>query len=177
MWRDYGGVSRESIDKARRLSYRFPMTRSFINLRRSHVPLGILVPALFFAALGGCESSTAPVITTWEGTLAPRPPHFMSGRVAAVTQFGRTIVSIQVEEGEPGVTYGWRLNAGTCQQEGEIQGGTASYPPLNPGETGTASGETTLAEVFRDGDTYAARVFLSTGGSEEMVACGELNRT
>ena len=137
------------------------------------------LPALvvLMVVLAACQSTTAPVITTWSGDLTPEPPHFVSGRVAAVTQFGRTQISLQMEEGEPGLDYRWRVNAGTCQQEGEIQGGPASYPPLTPSEPGTASGETTVAEIFRSGDAYAARIFLENGGSEEIVACGELSQT
>lgn len=147
------------------------------NFRILPPGIGVLLSMLAASLLSGCSSSTAPVITTWEGDLAPEFPSVLGGRVAAVTQFGRTQISIQIEEGEPGVTYGWKVNAGTCQTEGEIQGGTASYPPLAPGPSGTASGETTVAEVFRSGDSYAARVYRSTGNGEVVVACGALRQT
>jgi len=153
------------------------MTRYLLKHGRSQVPLRILflVGAPLF--LGSCSSATAPVLTTWEGALVPELPHVVTGRIAAVTQFGRTSASVQLEEGDPDLTYGWRINEGSCQAEGDLQGGPASYPPLNPSDFGTASGETTIAEVFREGDAYAVRVFLAAGGGEEIVACGELTRT
>jgi hypothetical protein len=89
-----------------------------------------------------------------------------------VTQFGRTEASIQIEEAEPEVTYGWRIDSGTCQEMGELQGGAATYSPMIPGPGGTATADAVLAEVFRAKDTYAARVFLEESG--EVVACGVL---
>jgi len=147
------------------------------NFRILSPGIGVFLSLVAATLLSGCSSSTAPVITTWEGDLAPEPPAVLGGRVAAVTQFGRTQISIRIEEGEPGVTYGWRVNAGTCEAEGEIQGGVASYPLLSPGETGTASGETTVAEIFRSGDSYAARVYRSTGTGELVEVCGPLHET
>jgi hypothetical protein len=173
----YGGVSRESIDNPEPWFYRFSMTEHLIKQKNSKVPLrGPFLLALSLL-LGGCQDATAPVITTWEGTLTPEPPQVLSGRVAAVSQFGRTIISIQVEDAEPDLVYGWRINAGSCQSEGSLQGGSASYPPLSPGESGTASGETTLPGLFRSGESYAAWVYLSEGASQEIVACGELEQT
>ena len=139
------------------------------------VPRGILGLLLFSLFLAGCTSVTAPVLTSWEGTLAPSFPHTLGGRAAALTQFGRTQASIQIEEGEPEVSYGWRIEAGTCQEAGVVQGGAASYPPLIPSEGGTASGEAILSEIFKSGGQFAVKVFLSSGGGgEEIVACGEL---
>lgn len=153
------------------------MARCFLRLRRFLVPFRVLLAAGIPLVLGSCSSATAPVLTTWEGTLVPEPPYVVTGRVAAVTQFGRTSASVQLQEGNPDLTYGWRINEGSCQAEGDLQGGPASYPPLNPSDFGTASGEATMAEVFREGDVYAVRVFLAAGGGEEIVACGELSRT
>ena len=141
------------------------------------VPRGILALLVFPLLLGGCSSITAPVLTSWEGTLAPIIPHTLGGRVAALTQFGRTQASIQIEEGEPEVSYGWRIEAGTCQEAGVVQGGAAAYPPLVPSQGGTAAAETTLSEIFKSGGQFAVKVFLSSGGGgEEIVACGELTQ-
>lgn len=139
------------------------------------VPRGLLALLLFPLLLEGCSSVTAPVLTSWEGTLAPILPHTLGGRVAALTQFGRTQATIQIEEGEPEVSYGWRIEAGTCQEAGMVQGGAAAYPPLIPSEGGTAAAETTLSEIFKSGGHFAVKVFLSSGGGGEViVACGEL---
>jgi hypothetical protein len=137
--------------------------------------VGILVlvaPLLFLA----CSSATAPLVTRWEGVLSPVLPHTVGGRIAAVTQFGSTQVSVQIEDGEPEATYAWKVNAGSCQEAGELQGGVASYPTLLTSPGGSATAATTLSELFRTGDEFAFRVFLSTETAEEEVACGELEQ-
>jgi hypothetical protein len=119
-----------------------------------------------------CSSSTAPIFTQWEGDLSPIPPATVSGRAAAVTQFGRTQLSIQIQEAETDVIHGWRVDSGTCETPGEIQGGDAAYPPLVPGAGGTASSEAILPVEFRASGQFSVRVFLEV--SEETVACGTL---
>ena len=131
-------------------------------------------PALLVLA---CTSVTAPLFTSWEGTLQPIFPNVEGGRVAAVTQFGRTQASILFQEGDPEITYGWRINAGTCQEEGEIQGGRAAYPPLVPSEVGSTSAEVTLSTEFKNGRQFSGRVYIQgAGGSDQVVACGELEQ-
>jgi len=126
--------------------------------------------------LGGpgvsCSSSTGPLLTRWEAHLLPVFPATVEGQAAAVTQFGRTEASVQIGEAEPETEYGWRINAGTCEEEGEMQGGLASYPPMTPGPGGTATSDAVLAEVFRAKDSFAVRVFLQESGT--VVSCGEL---
>jgi hypothetical protein len=92
-----------------------------------------------------------------------------------VTQFGRTEVSIQITDGEPEVSYGWRVETGSCQNPGTIQGGDASYPGLTPGPGGTAAANATLSEVFPAKGAFAVRVFLRATG--RVVSCGELGLT
>jgi len=137
----------------------------------------VQISALLLAGslTGACSSSTAPIFTQWEGNLIPVPPATVGGRAAALTQFGRTEVSIQVNEGVPGVSYGWRVETGNCQNSGTVQGGTASYPQLTPGAGGTATASATLAEIFPATGAFAVRVFLEESGT--VVSCGELSLT
>jgi hypothetical protein len=146
------------------------------NLRRIPALGGTLVLAaspFFFSA---CSSTTAPLVTQWEGFLAPVLPHTVGGRGAAVTQFGGTQASIQIEEGEPETTYQWRVHEGTCQEPGLIQGGVASYPSLLTTPSGSSAASASLSEIFESGDQYAVQVFLSTEAGVEVVACGELEQ-
>ncbi|MGW8265251.1 MAG: hypothetical protein ACWGSQ_02720, partial [Longimicrobiales bacterium] len=78
-------------------------------------------------------------------------------------------------DAEPEVSYGWRVNSGTCQNPGIIQGGDASYPGLTPGPGGTATANAILAEIFPATGAFAVRVFLEA--TDEVVACGELTLT
>ena len=152
---------------------RFPLRSARFSLAGS--TSGVL--AVLFLVVG-CESSIEPTLTTWEGNLAPVFPSTVAGQVAAVSQFGRTQASIQIMEADPEVTYGWRINSGTCEQEGLIRGGVAAYEPLYPGDLGSDEASAVLGVVFRDGETLAARVYRPDGDSgETVVACGELEQT
>jgi hypothetical protein len=154
------------------------MNSSRLNGRQpgTHGNVGWILFSLSF--LTACGSSTEPVLTIWEGDLEPVPPATVGGLVAAVSQFGRTEASIRVTDAEPGETYLWRIDSGTCQEAGETQGGVAAYPPLTPGQSGTASTDAVLASVFRADRDFAARVFLAGGaGEDRVVACGPLRQT
>jgi hypothetical protein len=125
--------------------------------------------------LFGCTSGTDVEFALWEGTLLPVLPSTITGTAAAVTQFGRTETSMEIRQGEAGVLYGWRINSGTCQTEGAIQGGLAAYPLLEADETGIATENAILSTVFRSGSPYAARVYRPLeGGAQEILACGTL---
>jgi hypothetical protein len=125
------------------------------------------------ALAGACDSPTDPTPSAWEADLAPATPAGVAGSVAAATQAGRTEASILIENAEPATRYDWRINRGTCEQEGTIAGGQAVYPELTTDENGSATEETSFAELLQDNGEYAARVLLSTG---TVVACGELAR-
>lgn len=137
------------------------------------------VCVLFIAPfLVTCSGSTEPLVAFWEGNLTPIPPSFVDGQVVAVTQHGKTDVGITIGSGEAGVAYGWRIDSGSCQENGVILGGPAAYPPLLPGQGGSASAETSLSALFKAGRHFSGRVFRSAdGGLEQVVACGELEET
>jgi hypothetical protein len=148
------------------MGWKTPRTKSILQLP------GLLMFSVFLA---GCNTGTNPVQTRWEADLEPVPPAIVGGQVAAVTQFGRTHASIQITHGEPGSTYAWRLNAGTCASVGETQGGEAAYPILTAGESGSASADAVLSAVFRPDQVLVARVILQSEGNQEtVVACGAL---
>lgn len=160
--------------------YPFSMKNRPYNRRRSV----LRTKGVFLLVLGmvpcwiACSTGTEPVFTLWEGNLSPVPPSQVSGNAAAVTQFGRTEVSIQIRFGDPGAGYTWRVESGTCQGEGTIQDGPAVYPPLTASEAGTDSQNIFLSSLFRSGSQFAVKVFSSDGGAAEtMVSCGSLTET
>jgi len=131
--------------------------------------------SLLLAVSAACSSGTEPQTTVWQATLAPVSGSAITGTAGAVTQSGRTAVTIQIRKATAGETYGWRIDSGTCSGTGQIQGGVALYPPLSPGGSGTATADAGLPGTFDPGSRYAARVFRSgAGGGEEVVACGDL---
>lgn len=132
-----------------------------------------ITAGVLILALTSCSSGLEPALL-WEATLDPVLPSPVSGTVAAVTDAGRTQIGIQIREAEPGVTYRWRVDTGTCEAAGQLQGGLASYPSLVPGSSGTASAEAIISAVFSSGSSYAARVAREENGGEVVVACGVL---
>ncbi|MFV2007668.1 MAG: hypothetical protein ACC667_09485 [Longimicrobiales bacterium] len=146
------------------------------GIRRHRPGLLQVIPFLtLIPLLSGCSSLTEPLFTRWAGDLEPILPSAVSGQVAAISQFGSTQASIQIERGEAGVSYRWHIESGDCQGNGQIQGGVAVYPQLVPNEVGTAGSEATLSAVFESNSVFVARVFRSLeGGSEKVVACADL---
>lgn len=147
-----------------------------INLSRG-TPRRLCV-LLAAAALGGCDNSTAPVVTTWRATLVPVLPYTVSGRAAALTQAGRTQISITIEDADAEVPHAWRVESGTCADPGDLQGGLASYPTLVPSMAGAAEAEASIASIFRSGQSLIVRVIRSPeGGPAETAACAQLEET
>ena len=169
-------LSRERIDKAWELEYPFWMEKmTNFQARPGNRTKAVFLVLGLVPFWASCSSSTGPLLTLWEGNLSPLPPSHLSGQVAAITQFGRTEVSIDIRMAEPGTVYTWRVESGTCQGEGVIQDGPAVYPDLMPGEGGTDSEQVFLSSLFKPGSQLAVKVFDSVGGSGgEMVSCGEL---
>jgi hypothetical protein len=132
-------------------------------------------PVILIPLLAVCSSPTDDGLVAWEADLAPVAPSSVNGSAAAVTQFGRTQASIQIRQAEPDVTYGWRIETGTCQAPGDVQGGAAAYAPLVASEAGQATADAGISIEFRSGSSFAVRVFLPLeGGGETIVACGAL---
>ena len=131
---------------------------------------------LLLIPVAACSSGTEVAPTKWSGALTPVGGGTITGTVGAVSSAGRTEITVQIRKATPGATYGWRIDTGTCSGSGEIQGGAAQYPVLTPDPAGTASADAGIASLFSSGSQYAARVFAADGGSEDIVACGELRQ-
>ncbi|HSG47269.1 MAG TPA: hypothetical protein VLA43_05550 [Longimicrobiales bacterium] len=136
-----------------------------------------VLPALLLAS--GCSSVTEPEVTLWEGNVTAVAPATVTGVVAAVSQFGRTQISIQIRQAEDGGNYAWRVETGSCQNPGTLQGGAALYPLLVvTGPALTADADATIPGQFSSGGAYIARVIqLGEVGAETVVACGSLLET
>ncbi|MEK9501111.1 hypothetical protein [Gaopeijia maritima] len=145
-------------------------------LRRSGLAAGAMSFGL--ATLTGCGDTTAPLVTAWRATLTPVLPYAISGRAAALTQAGRTRVTISIEGAEIESSYAWRVERGTCAAPGALVGGVASYPPLEPGAGGSAEAEASLAELFQFGDDLIVRVLVDGEGPAVITAaCAPFEET
>lgn len=146
------------------------------SVRRSGLPAGALLAGL--AALASCGDTTAPLVTAWRATLTPVLPYAISGRAAALTQAGRTRVTISIEGGEMEDRYSWRVERGTCAAPGALVGGVASYPPLEPGTGGSADAEASISELFQFGDDLIVRVLVDGEGLAVITAaCAPFEET
>lgn len=151
---------------------------SLLSLRSSTHLVGVTAALGLVLATGACDTTTEPITTFWEGALTPVLPGTVSGRVVALTRAGRTQASIVIEDADAEVPHRWRISEGDCASEGELQGGTATYTELVPSSGGTASGDAVLSNLFRSGQTFAARVIRTPdGGPDVLVSCGELLET
>lgn len=137
-----------------------------------------LAPLLFTLLVLGCTSSTEPDFFLWEGVLEPVPPSTVSGITAAVSQFGRTEVSVEIRQAPADAVFGWKVNTGTCQSEGTIRGGVGAYPSIETDESGVGAEDAVLSGLFRSGEAYAVRVYSDQGGGvQTVISCGELEET
>ena len=151
------------------------MIRRVLVFLRQMAPLPPPGVAVLSLLVGSCSTGTEPLYTFWEGDLSPVPPANVTGTVVAVTQFGRTEASVEIRLGQPESLYGWRIDSGTCEQDGLLQGGIASYPLMETDEAGAATEDALLSNKFRPGNRYAARIYRPLeGGEQEVVACGDL---
>ena len=140
-------------------------------------PAGLSILCLLLLALG-CSSSTEPDFFLWEGVLQPVPPSTVSGVTAAVSQFGRTEVSVEIRQAQAETLYGWRVNEGTCQAEGTIKAGVGAYPLMETDESGIATEDAVISGLLRSGTSFTVRVYLpQEGGGQTVVACGNLEET
>lgn len=125
--------------------------------------------------LAACSSPTDTTPLAWEAELSALGPAGPTGSVALLSQYGRTDASIAIEGALPDTTYGWRINAGTCDEEGAILGGQAVYPSLTTDADGEGGRDATIGGSPGASTPYAARLLLPADGGS-VVACGELAR-
>lgn len=129
---------------------------------------------ILFGLLAGCGTSTAPAVTTWQGTLtAVRPHDLIEGSVAVVSKFDRLDAGIHVDNAPTGQTLTWQIRSGSCDQPGDIVGGRAVYPALTPDSGGSADAEAFVDQTLRADGRYQASVFDPNG---TVLACGSLLR-
>lgn len=134
-----------------------------------------LLHLLLLCAVAGCVGPVETAPGVWEGTLVPVPPANLTGTVAAVSQAGRTVVTVEIRGGTPG-SHGWRTVDGGCAAPGAVRGGVALYPALVVGPGGTARAEASVPGELSPGGRYAVQVLGAGPAAEEVAACGDLGQ-
>lgn len=123
----------------------------------------------------GCVGPVDTAPGLWEGTLVPQPPGTVTGTAAAVSQAGRTRVTVEIRGGTPG-SHGWRMVDGACAAPGAVRGGVALYPALAVGPGGTARSEASIPGELSPGGRYAVQVLGAGTAADEVVACADLGQ-
>lgn len=146
--------------------------------RRGRRGLALAGTLVLVGGAASCSATVLPVATLWTAAVESLTPAGVTGTLGVVSQAGETRASMQVNVGESGATYGWRMSEGDCSSEGNLVAGRAAYPKLEIGSGGTASADATLAGELTSGGSYAARIYQDTGaGGELVLACGKMVQT
>jgi hypothetical protein len=136
-----------------------------------------VLAALLALGAAGCSDITYQAPTAWSADVLPVGPvgQAVDGNSAAASQGRRTTeVGISID-GQPGTTYSWRVNLGTCASPGPLLGGQGAYPDF----TAEADGEgevtrTFVSALMESGEDYHVTVLLGAEGTT-IVGCGNYN--
>lgn len=141
-----------------------------------------LTLALFCTLGAGClGDATYQPPTAYRARLVPTTGNALSGTVDAVSQ-GRNETQAGLNViGEPGTTYGWQINEGTCAQPGPLLGGRGAYPDFtttdasstNPGR-GRIDETFVIALMERERPYHA--VIVNPANRATILACGNFDR-
>lgn len=125
-------------------------------------------------ASGGGSGDDGEFITDFEANVPSRPGFEVRGTATAVASVGRTVVTLDVENGEAGAVHPWHIHEGACGSLGSIVGATDAYPPLALDDEGKDREVATLDLQLSDDADYHVNVHLSPEDMGTIVACGGL---
>lgn len=135
-----------------------------------------VLAALLALGAAGCSDISYQAPTAWRADIDPVGPvgQAVTGSSAAASQGRRTTEAGISVDGQPGVTYAWRINSGTCAAPGPLLGGQGAYPNI----TAEADGEaevirTFISALMETGEQYQVTVLLS--GTSTIVGCGDFS--
>ena len=129
---------------------------------------------LALAALAACSEITYQAPVAWRGTMLPRNDSGVTGSVAAVSQ-GRNNTEAGMDvDGNPGTTYGWQINRGTCASPGPILGGRGAYANVTTNASGEGTIETTFIAALMPRDEQFHAVVVDAQSRTTILACGDL---
>jgi hypothetical protein len=135
------------------------------------------LPMILAAGAGSCSPAVLGTATLWSANVNASTPGGIQATLGVVSQFGQTRASLSMRFGEPDSTYDWRMAQGDCASEGKLVGGRAAYPDLAADSTGAASANAVVSGTLTAGGSYAARILQTSGGTEQVVACGVMQQT
>lgn len=125
-------------------------------------------------ASGGGEGADREWITDFDAQVRSLPGYSVHGRARAIASVGRTVVTLNVEDGEPGAVHPWHVHEGRCGSGGAIVGDAGAYPQLALDGDGDDREVATLDVQLSDDADYHVNIHLSPQDPGTIVACGAL---
>ena len=140
---------------------------------RAWITLALLLAAGACAS-GGGEGVDREWITDFDAEVQSRPGYSLRGNARAVASVGRTVVTLNVERGDPGAVHPWHVHTGACGSGGGIVGDAGDYPQLVLDGDGEDREVATLDLQLSDDAEYHVNVHRSPQDMGTIVACGRL---
>ena len=140
---------------------------------RAWTTLALLLAAGACAS-GGGDGGDREWITDFDANVQSLPGHSVHGNARAVASVGRTVVTLDVEGGQPGAVHPWHVHTGPCGSRGGIVGDASDYPPLALDGDGEDREVATLDLQLTDDAEYHVNVHRSPQDMGTIVACGRL---
>ena len=136
----------------------------------------ILGAALVLAACasGGGDGGDREWITDFEADIRPTAGFDVRGNARAVASVGRTVITVNLENGEPGAVHPWHVHQGECGSRGPIVGDAGDYPRLALDGDGDDREVATLDVQLDDDGDYYVNIHRSPEAMGTIVACGAL---
>lgn len=133
-----------------------------------------LALSLLAAACASGGGGDGEFITDFDADIRSRPGYSLNGSARAVASVGRTVVTVNVQNGRSGDVHPWHVHRGTCGSGGGIVGSAGDYPQLALDGEGKDREVATLGIQLSDDDDYHVNVHLSPQAMGTIVACGAL---
>lgn len=137
-------------------------------------PVAALMGLLVVGCASGGDEGSSEFVTDFDADLRPTQDYDVRGTARAVASLDRTMVTVDIDGGEPGATHPWHVHHGSCGSGGAIVGDPSEYSALRPDQGGSDREESIIDVQLDDDADYHVNVHLSTSRTNVIVACGEL---
>jgi hypothetical protein len=114
------------------------------------------------------------MVGDWSADLQPLNASGVRGEVKLQSALAGTGITVTVSGAPSGGVLPWHIHRGRCGSGGGILGDATAYPPLQPGQDGTARITMTLGTALNEQERYHVNVHRSPTELTVIVACGDL---
>ncbi|MDB4951040.1 MAG: hypothetical protein JWM27_3689 [Gemmatimonadetes bacterium] len=147
----------------------------------------VLALAMIPISLAACSATVKPnggvavrgmhVETEWKANLVGTGPAAgLTGDAHAVTDGGKSEVTLNLAHGTAGRAYPWHVHSGACGSGGPVVGPAAAYPHAAIGRDGKSTASAHLNFPLRRDASYYVNIHASSSQMGNIVACAPLTR-